>query len=135
MKRGGGRHFDARLASRDAQSRGTCATAEARLGRSLPPSFGAFLKQRMLSLPLLEQRTIAVVAVLLVAGLVGVIKYDIHLTAASQPANRTGMNSAPIRGAQLKPVSACPAAVTPTFTVADLLGRVTRFQLAQRVVD
>ena len=53
-----------------------------------------------MSLPLLERLTIALVAVLLVSALVGVIKYDMQRTAASQPANRTGMNSAPIRGAQ-----------------------------------
>ncbi len=32
-------------------------------------------------------------------------------------------------------VSGCAGAVTPTLAVADLLGRVARFQLAQRVVD
>jgi hypothetical protein len=45
------------------------------------------------------------------------------------------VNSASIRSVQLKPVSGCAAAVTPTFAVADLLGCVARFQLAQRVVD
>ena len=53
-----------------------------------------------MSLPLLERLTIALVAVLLVSALVGWIKYDIERTAASQPATRAGMNSAPIRGAQ-----------------------------------
>ena len=56
-------------------------------------------------------------------------------TAGSQPVTRDWMNSAPIRGAQLNAVSDCAAAVTPTLAVADLLGRVARFQLAQRVVD
>ena len=55
--------------------------------------------------PLLERLTIALVGVLLVSALVGWIKYDIERTAASQPATRTGMNSAPIRGAQLRSVS------------------------------
>jgi hypothetical protein len=51
-------------------------------------------------LQLLERLTIALFAVLLVAALVGVIKYDMQRTAASQPATRAGMNSEPIRGAQ-----------------------------------
>jgi hypothetical protein len=89
----------------------------------------------MLSVPLLERGTIAAVAVLSVAGLVGVIKYDMQRTAAPQPTTRTGMNSAPVCGAQLTRLSGCAAAVTPTFAVPDLLGRVARFQLAQRVVD
>ena len=42
--------------------------------------------------PLLERVTIALVAVLLVSALVGVIKYDMQRTAASQ---RAGMNSVP----------------------------------------
>ena len=50
--------------------------------------------------PLLERLTIALVAVLLVSALVRWINYDMQRTAASQPATRTGMNSAPIRGAQ-----------------------------------
>jgi hypothetical protein len=87
------------------------------------------------SLPLLERLTITLVAVLLAAALVAWIKYDIERTAASRPTTRTGMNSAPIRGAQLAPASGCVPAMTPTFAVAYLLGRVTRFQLAQRVVD
>jgi hypothetical protein len=87
-----------------------------------------------MSLPL-ERVTIAVVAVLLVAALVGWIKYDMQRT-APRPVTRVGMNSAPIRGAQLRPVSGCAAvSVTPTLAVADLLGRVARFQLPQRVVD
>jgi len=45
------------------------------------------------------------------------------------------VNSAPIRAAQLRPVSGCAAAVTPTLAIVDLLGGVARFQLAQRVVD
>jgi len=45
------------------------------------------------------------------------------------------VNSASIRSVQLKPVSGCAAAVTPTLAIVDLLGRVARFQLAQRVVD
>ena len=85
--------------------------------------------------PLLERLTIALVAVLLVAALVAWIKYDIERTAASQPVTRVGMNSAPIRGAQLARLSGCAAAMTPTPTVPDLLGRVARFQLPQRVVD
>jgi hypothetical protein len=44
---------------------------------------------------LLERITIAVVVVLLVAALLGWIKYDMQRTAASQPATRAGMNSAP----------------------------------------
>ena len=79
--------------------------------------------------------TIAVVGVLLVAALVGWIKYDMQRTAASQPATRAGMNSAPIRGAQLTRVSGCAAAVAPSSAVTDLLGRVARFQLTQRVMD
>jgi hypothetical protein len=67
--------------------------------------------------------------------LVGWIKYDMQRTAAPQPATGTGMNSAPIRGAQLTRLSGCTAPITPTLTVVDLLGRVARFQLAQRVVD
>ena len=51
-------------------------------------------------LQLLERLTIALFVVFLVAALVLVIKYDIERTAAPQPATRTGMNSAPIRGAQ-----------------------------------
>jgi hypothetical protein len=42
---------------------------------------------------LLERVTIAVVAVLLVAALVGWIKYDMQRTAASQQVTRAGMNS------------------------------------------
>jgi hypothetical protein len=44
--------------------------------------------------------TVALVAVLLIAALVGVIKYDMHLTAASQPATvrrrcwRSGLTAA-----------------------------------------
>ena len=72
--------------------------------------------------------------VLLVAPVVAWIKYDMQCTAASQPATRTTMNSAPIRGAQLT-VSGCAAAVTPSPAVANLLGGVARFQLPQRVVD
>ena len=83
---------------------------------------------------LVERLTIALVAVLLVSALVGWINYDMQRT-APRPATRVGMNSAPIRRAQLKPVSGCPAAMTPTLTVPDLLCRVARFQLAQRVVD
>jgi hypothetical protein len=60
---------------------------------------------------------------------------DMQRTAASQPATRTGMNSAPIRAAQLRPVSGRAVSVTPTLAVANLLGGVARFQLAQRVVD
>ena len=85
--------------------------------------------------PLLERLTIALVGVLLVSALVGWINYDMQRTAASQPATRTGMNSAPIRSVQLKPVSGCAAAVTPSFAAPNLLGRVARFQLAQRVPD
>jgi len=77
--------------------------------------------------PLLERLTITLVAVLLAAALVAWIKYDIERTAASQPAST--------RGAQLRPVSGCAPAMTPTFAVPDLLGRVARFQLAERVVD
>ena len=79
--------------------------------------------------------TIALLAVLSVAALAAWIKYDMQRTAASQPATRAGMNSAPIRGAQLTRISGCPAAMTPTLAVTDLLGRVARFQLTQRVVD
>jgi len=85
--------------------------------------------------PLLERLTIALVAVLLVSALVGLINYDMQRTAASQPATRTGMNSAPIRAAQLRPVSGHAVSVTPTLAVTDLLGRVARFQLAHCVVD
>ena len=88
-----------------------------------------------MSLPLLERLTIALVAVLLVSALVGWINYDMQRTAASQPATRTGMNSAPIRGTQLRRPSARAVSVTPTLAATDLLGRVARFQLAQRVVD
>jgi preprotein translocase subunit SecG len=56
-------------------------------------------------LQLLERLTIALFVVFLVAALVLVIKYDIERTAAAQPATRAGMNSAPIRGAQLRSVS------------------------------
>ena len=84
---------------------------------------------------LLERLTIALFAVLLVAALVLVIKYDMQRTAAAQPATRIGMNSAPIRGPQLRSVSGCAAAVTPSPAVANLLGGVARFQLPQRVVD
>jgi hypothetical protein len=45
------------------------------------------------------------------------------------------VHSAPVCGAQLTRLSGCAAAVTPISGVADLLDRVTRFQLAQRVVD
>jgi hypothetical protein len=45
------------------------------------------------------------------------------------------MSSAPIRGAQLMPVSGCAPAMAPTFAVPDLLGRAARFQLPQRVSD
>jgi hypothetical protein len=73
--------------------------------------------------------------VLLVSALVGWIEYDIERTAASRPAARVGMSSAPIRGAQLTRLSGCAPAITPTLAVPDLLGRVARFQLPQRVVD
>jgi hypothetical protein len=63
---------------------------------------------------------------------VSVIKFDMQRTVASQPATLVGIN---IRGAQTRPVSGRAAAVTPTLAVANLLGRVARFQLAQRVVD
>jgi hypothetical protein len=86
-------------------------------------------------LRLLERLTIALVAVLLVSALVGWINYDMQRTAASRPATRASMNSPPIHSAQLMPVSGCAPAMTPTLTVADLLGRAARFQLAQRVVD
>jgi len=56
-------------------------------------------------LQLLERLTIALFVVFLVAALVLVIKYDIERTAASQPATRAGMKSAPICGAQLGSVS------------------------------
>ena len=45
------------------------------------------------------------------------------------------MNSAPIRAAQLRPVSGRAVSVTPTLAVPNLLGRVARFKLAQPVVD
>src|SRR4029077_5528997 len=65
--------------------------------------------------------------------LVGWIKYDMQRTAASQ---RAGMNSVTDSCAQLTRLSAwVAAAVTPTLAVAYLLGRVARFQLAQRVMD
>jgi hypothetical protein len=80
----------------------------------------------------LERVTIALLAVLLVAALVGVIKYDMQRTAATQPTTLVGIN---IRGAQTRPVSGRAAAVTPTLAVVDLLRCVPRFQLAQRVVD
>jgi hypothetical protein len=86
-------------------------------------------------LQLLERLTIALFAALLVAALVLVIKYDMQRTAAAQPATRMVMNSAPIRAAQLRPVSGRAVSVTPTLAVANLLGGVARFQLAQRVVD
>jgi hypothetical protein len=54
---------------------------------------------------------------------------------APQRATRTGMNSTPIHCAQLRRPSARAVSVTPTFAVADLLGRVARFKLAQRVAD
>ena len=82
-------------------------------------------------LQLLERLTIALFAALLVAALVLVIKYDMQRTAAT----RMGVNSAPIRGPQLRSVSGCAAAVTPTLAVANLLGRIPRFQLAKRVPD
>ena len=85
--------------------------------------------------PLLERLTIALVGVLLVSALVGWINYDMQRTAASQPTTRTGMNSTPIHCTQLRSVSGCAAAVTPTLAATDLLGRVARFQLAQRVPD
>jgi hypothetical protein len=87
------------------------------------------------SLPLLERLTIAPVAVLLVSALVAWIKYDMQRTAASRPPTRTGMNSAPIRAAQLRPVSGRAVSVTPTLAVPNLLGRVARSQLTQRVAD
>jgi hypothetical protein len=87
------------------------------------------------SLPLLERLTIALVAVLLVSALVGWINYDMQRTAAPQPTTRTGMNSPPIHCAQLRRPSGRAVSVTPTLAVPDLLGRVARFQLAQRVVD
>jgi hypothetical protein len=84
---------------------------------------------------LLERVTIALVAVLFVGALIVWIKYDTQRTAASQPTTREGMNSTPISGVQLTRLSGCAAAVTPTFAVADLLGRVARLQLIQRVAD
>jgi hypothetical protein len=87
------------------------------------------------SLPLLERLTIALVAVLLVSALVGWINYDMQRTAAPQPTTRTGMNSPPIHCAQLRRPSARAVSVTPTLAATDLLGRVARFKLAQRVVD
>jgi hypothetical protein len=87
------------------------------------------------SRPLLERLTIALVGVLLVSALVGWINYDMQRTAASRPADSRRHEQRTNRSAQLMPVSGCPAAMTPTLTVADLLGRVARFQLAQRVVD
>ena len=86
-------------------------------------------------MPLLERVTIALLAVLSVATLVAIIKYDMQRIAASQPATRAGTNSTPIRCPQLRRLSGCAAAVAPTLAVTDLLGRVARFQLAQRVVD
>ena len=86
-------------------------------------------------LQLLESLTIALFAALLVAALVLVIKYDMQRTAAAQPATRMGMNSAPIRGPQLRSVSGCAAAVTASPAVANLLGGVARFQLVKRVAD
>jgi hypothetical protein len=86
-------------------------------------------------LQLLERLTIALFVVFLVAALVLVIKYDIERTAAPQPTTRTGMNSTPIHCAQLRRPSARAAAMTPTLAVANLLGRIPRFQLAKRVPD
>ena len=88
-----------------------------------------------MSLPLLERLTIALVAVLLVSALVGWINYDMQRTAAPQPTTRTGMNSPPIHCAQLRRPSARAVSVTPTLAIANLLGRIPRFQLAQRVAD
>ena len=88
-----------------------------------------------MSLPLLERLTIALVAVLLVSALVGWINYDMQRTAVSQPVTRAGMNSAPMRSAQLARLSGCAAPVTPSSAVPDLPGRAARLQLAQRVVD
>ena len=82
--------------------------------------------------PLLERLTIALVAVLLVSALVGWINYDMQRTAAPQPTTRTGMNST---DPQLRRPSARAVSVTPTLAATDLLGRVARFKLAQRVVD
>ena len=83
--------------------------------------------------PLLERLTIALVAVLLVSALVGWINYDMQRTAgvaACRHEQRTDSC------AQLTRLSAwVAAAVTPTLAATDLLGRVARFQLAQRVVD
>jgi hypothetical protein len=74
-------------------------------------------------------------AVLLVAALVGAIRYDMRHTAAPQPMTRAGMNSAPLRGTQLPRLSGCADAVAPSSAVIHLLGRIARFQLAQRVAD
>src|ERR1700694_1594434 len=53
----------------------------------------------------------------------------------TRPGPPASANSAPIRGAQLKALAGRPVSMTPTLAVADLLGCVARFQLAQRVVD
>jgi hypothetical protein len=92
-------------------------------------------KRSGLNLPLLERVTIALLAVLSVAALAAMIKYDMQRTAASQPATRAGLNSTPIRCSQPSRLSGGAAPITPTIAVADPLGRVARFQLAQRVVD
>ena len=54
-------------------------------------------KRNGLHLPLLERVTIALLAVLSVAALAAMIKYEMQRTAASQPATRASMNSTPIR--------------------------------------
>jgi preprotein translocase subunit SecG len=86
-------------------------------------------------LQLLERLTIALFAVLLVAALVLVIKYDMQRTAAAQPGRQLVPRQRTDPWCAELTVSGCAAAVTPSFAVANLLGRVARFKLAQRVVD
>src|ERR1700730_4186909 len=80
-------------------------------------------KRSSLNLPLLERVTIALLAVLSVAALVAIIKYDMQRTPAPQPATRAGMNSTPIRCPQPRRLSGGAAPITPTLAVG-LLGRV-----------
>jgi hypothetical protein len=73
-----------------------------------------------LNVPLLERLTIALLAVVLLAVLVGAIKYDMELTAASRPEPQRVSRRAD---------------ETPSVAIANLLGCIAPFQLAQRMAD
>ena len=73
-----------------------------------------------MNVPLLERLTIALLAVVLLAVLVGVIKYDMELTAASRPEPQRVSRRAD---------------ETSSVAIANLLGCIAPFQLAQRMAD